>query len=266
LAQEDHPPEIGQHWKYRDWMSCGKWEMERNPAFADWLVRTVSRLEKLVDECRIQAELADQEEVQSRQQLAHLTKEWEAFQNLHFTPIHHKDYLGEQPEVEEQERISHSYSQGESETVSYSRMGTSHGYGTSKSYSTSHSTADVQWYDLVDELDQTHAQRQDEIANEIASQPDYIARVKIKDENDELVEYTTRTLKPEPGLRGRALEERLLQIKETMIGQNIIRPKHVIDEEIKKRQQALRQPMLEPPHKQRTLPPPEDEPPITRRR
>ena len=82
---------------------------------------------------------------------------------------------------------------------------------------------------------------------------------------DEFVEYTIRTLKPEEGLRGQALNERIARIKATMIGQNIIRPKHVIDEEISKRQQALRQPQLEPPHKQGLLPPPEDEPPITRR-
>jgi hypothetical protein len=36
-------------------------------------------------------------------------------------------------------------------------------------------------------------------------------------------------------------------------------------EEIKKRQQALRLPTLEPPRKQGMLPPPEDEPPVTRR-
>ncbi len=95
--------------------------------------------------------------------------------------------------------------------------------------------------------------------------PDYVARVKIKDENDEFVEYTIRTLKPEEGLRGQALNERIARIKETMIGNNIIRPKHIIDEEIRKRQQALRRPQLEPPHKQGMLPPPEDEPPITRR-
>ncbi len=147
-------------------------------------------------------------------------------------------------------------------------MGESQGYGTSASKSTSYSPDEVQWYDLAEELDQTPEQRRDEIAGEIAMLPDHVAQVRIKEikgENEELVEYTIRTLMPEPGLWGSALEERIAQIKATMIGHNIIRPKHVIDEEISKRQQALRRPTLELPHKQGMLPPPEDEPPITRR-
>ncbi len=264
LAKET-PPEVGQQWAMSSWIEHGQWETFRKPEFENWAVSMETRLEAQVEECWKAVEETEQEEKLSKQCLAQLTKEWQTFQNQYRKVIHHTDYLGEQPEVEERTRISHSYSEGSSETIGFSRMGPSHGRGTSSSKSTSYSTADVQWYDLVDELDQTPQQRRDEIAGEIASLPDYIARVKIKNESDELVEYIIRTLKPEPGLRGRALEERLLKIKETMVRDKIIRPKLKIDEEIRKRQQLLRLPQLKPSETQVYLPPSEDEPPIKRR-
>jgi hypothetical protein len=271
LAQVEQP-KVGQRREgklyERPWIGYGKWEVEALPNEAElepFLTQTEKRLEAQVKEREQELEQHKQELEQCKQSVKELTKRWEEYKNQHYKPIHHKEYLGEQPEVQERTRISHSYSEGSSETIGFSRMGPSHGSGTSSSTSTSYSTTDVQWYDLVDELDQTPDQRRDEIAGEIAMLPDYVARVRIKDENDELVEYTIRTLKPEPGLRGRALDERIAQIKATMIENNIIRPKHEIDEEIRKRQQALRRPTLEPPHKQGMLPSSEDEPPITRR-
>jgi hypothetical protein len=260
------PPEVGGRWGI-NWddpgrvLECGKWEVEALPTDTElepFLTQTEICLEAQVKERKQELEQNKQVLAQRKQRVKELTQQWEAYKTEHYQPIHHKEYLGEQPATDPQTRISHSNSDGSSESTGYSRMGTSHSFGRSASHSTSYSTADVQWFDLVDELDQTHAQRRDEIASEIANFPDYIARVKIKDENDEFVEYTIRTLAPERGLAEKALNERIARIKETMIAQNIIRPKHVIDEEVKNRQQLLRLPPQEPPQ--------EDEPPVTRRK
>ncbi len=268
LAQYPQPA-IGEKRTIKGWVCHGAWRVQEFPRAVDWLDKWKKALQALCEQRKNDLRVCQERVSSIKQQFNELkAKDQQIRQEIkaqYQITVHHKEYLGEQPEVEERTRISHSYSQGSSETIGFSRMGRSEGRGTSSSKSTSYSPDDVQWYDLVDELDQTPEQRRDEIANEIAMLPDYIARVKIKDENDEFVEYAIRTLKPERGLPEKALEARIAQIKDRMIGNNIIRPKHVIDEEIRKRQQALRRPTLEPPHKQGMLPPPEDEPPITRR-
>ncbi len=267
LAQQPHPA-IGEKRTLKGWAHHGEWHVQEFPRVVAWFDEREQALHALCEQREDELRVC-QERVSSIKLLLNELKlidqkirpEIKAqYQKIE----HHKEYLGEQPEVDKQERISHSYSHGSSETESLSWPGRNVSHGASASHSTSYSTADVQWYDLVDELDQTHAQRQDEIASEIALFPDYVARVKIKDENDELVEYTIRTLAPERGLPENALKERIAQIKAAMIRQNIIRPKLVIDEEITKRQQVLRLPPRKPSETQASSLP-EDEPPITRR-
>jgi hypothetical protein len=266
-----HPqPAIGEKRTLKGWVRHGNWYIQAFPHILTWLRKRDKALQELCQQRENELSECQKEVSSIKQQLNQLkAKDQEIKQKIktdYQITEHHKEYLGEQPEVETRTRISQSHSQGSSVTESLSWPGRNESHGRSSSHSTSYSPYDVQWYDLVDELDQTHAQRQDEIANEIASLPDYVARVRIKDENDEFVEYTIRTLAPERGLPEKALIERIARIKETMIGNKTIRPKHEIDKEIRIRQQALRHPQLEPPHKQGMLPPPEDEPPITRRR
>jgi hypothetical protein len=269
LARYPHP-KIGEKRTVRGWVRHGEWTLWELPRAIDWLDKRQKALHELCEQRNNELRRCQDRVSSILQQLNDLkAKDKEIrpkIKEKYQLTVHHSEYLGEQPEVDKQERISHSYSHGESNSTGISRMGGSASHGNSSSNSTSYSTADVQWYDLVDELDQTPDQRRDEIAGELAMLPDYLARVKIKDENDEIVEYTIRTLAPERGLPEKALNERKARIKETMIRNKIIRPKHEIDEEIRNRQHVLRQPQLEPPHKQGMLPPPEDEPPITRRR
>ncbi len=272
LAQHPHPA-IGEKRTIRGWVHEGAWHVQEFPRAAAWLDEREKALQALCEQREVELR-ACQERTSSIKLLLNELKLVDQkirpeIKAQYQTTVHHKEYLGEQPDTETRIRTSHSYSQGSSVTESLNWPGRSESHGTSHSHSASYSPYDIQWYDLVDELDQTPDQKRDEIAGEIANFPDYVARVKIKvkikDENYQLVEYTIRTLKPEPGLSDRALEERILQIKAAMIRQSIIRPKHVIDEEITKRQQVLRLPPREPPHKQEA-PPPEEEPPISRRR
>ena len=223
-------PEIGQRRVTLGWITEGKWSTWKFQGAENWLINMEKRLEE-------QVKRSEKEVVDCENRWQQLLEEQKEFKSQHYKTAHRRDYLGEQPVKDQQ--ISY---RGE-----YLRI------------------TDVQWYDFAEELDQTSDQRRDEIAGEITMLPDYVARVKIKDENDEFVEYTIRTLKPEEGLHGQALHERKAQIKAAMIGNKIIRPKHEIDEEIRKRQQILRRTQLEPQHKQGILPPPEDEPHITRR-
>ena len=257
LAKHPHPA-IGEKRTVRGWVHEGAWHVQEFPRAAAWLDEREKALQVLCEQREVELR-ACQERTGSIKLLLNELKLVDQkirpeIKGKYQKTVHHKEYLGEQPDTETHIRTSHSYSQGSSVTESLNWPGRSESHGTSHSHSTSYSPYDVQWYDLVDELDQTPDQKRDEIAGEIANFPDYVARVKIKDENEELVEYTIRTLAPERGLPEKALKERIDQIKAAMIENNIIRPKHVVDEEIKKRQQLLR------------LPPPEDEPPVTRRR
>ncbi len=254
-----HPqPAIGQKRTVKGWLHHGEWLLWKCPRAVDWLEKWWQTLKELYEQRKDEVHVCQERVSSIKQQINDLeaayqkTRPKEAQYQI---TVHHKDYLGEQPDVDRQERISHSKSQGGSQTFDY--RGRPDGHSTSGSTSTSYSTQDVQWYDLVEELDQTPEQRRDEIAGELAMLPDYVARIRIKDENDEFVEYTIRTLEPERGLPEYSLKDRIARIKASMIEQQIIRPKHEIDEEIRVRQQALRHPQLEPP---------EDEPPVTRRK
>jgi hypothetical protein len=128
------------------------------------------------------------------------------------------------------------------------------------------SRSEVQWYDEVEELDQTPAQRRDELANELVKLPLYTARVKITTQAG-VAEHTIKTLdpkqQPDRPLFGQALHERLSRIKEQNIQDEYVRERARVEEEIRLRQeQCLQMPQL--PGKQTPLPP-EDEPPIFRR-
>jgi hypothetical protein len=121
------------------------------------------------------------------------------------------------------------------------------------------------------------------MVRELINLPLYTARVKITTAAG-TEEHVIRTLEPEKGIRGIALQERVDRIHERNRtpderGISVCRPRQAVEAEIRIRQEQYREqpqeppeeppisrrPPREPPHKQGVLPPPEDEPPITRR-
>lgn len=246
-----HPqPQSGEKRTVRGWVHHGEWSMWGLPRAIDRLDKRKKALQTLCEQrkdelrrCREHVSTIKQQLNEFKAKDQHIRPEIKAqYQKLE----HHKEYLGEQPEVDMQERISHSYSQGSSQTTGISRMGESASHGTSSSKSTSYSTSDVQWYDLVDELDQTPAERQDELANELANLPNYTAHIKIAVEGKP-VEYTIRTLEPERGLRGGALHERIERIQAHNRDEGFTRSRQEVEKEISLRQELLREKPEEPP-------------------
>jgi hypothetical protein len=107
----------------------------------------------------------------------------------------------------------------------------------------------------------SYADMLNEVASQLTNLPDYTARVKIVTEG-RLVEHTIRTLKPEDGLQGKALQERIARIKEQNIQDGYLRERTAVEEEIRQRQAQCSH-MPAQPGKQTPQPP--EEPPISRR-
>ena len=261
-------PEIGGRWPHPTsypylWMRCGRWELLNIPD-SEGVMRKIEEFIKR-QQARWKAEVDGWKSVSASRQesLKKLTVEAQVYKQAHYQANHHKEYLGEQPEVEEKTRISHSISHGSSETESLSWPGRNVSHGTSASHSTSYSPNDVQWYDLEDELDQTPAERRDEIANELVKLPKYTARVKLTDENDTVVEYVITTMKPGTGLYGKPLQERIDGIRDNNVRNGYVRKRETVEAEIRHRQEQYSH-MPQIPGK-RPPQPPENEPPITRR-
>src|SRR5262249_24306752 len=104
-----------------------------------------------------------------------------------------------------------------------------------------------------------------EVARQMKKLPLYTSRVMVTTQND-LEEHTIRTLKPEEGLYGAALKERIARIQEhnmTPNGRGIsyCRSRQEIEEEMSERHGQNNQPPQEPPEDE-----PPDEQPISRRK
>jgi hypothetical protein len=83
----------------------------------------------------------------------------------------------------------------------------------------------------------TYADVQNEIATRLANLPKFTARVKIIGIGDTPVEHTIKTLEPERGFRGIALQERIARIQGRDRTDGYTRPKQDIAEEIRVRQE-----------------------------
>lgn len=162
------------------------------------------------------------EEAEHQTQINKIQQAMELLTQQFKTTVHHKDYIGEKP---------------------------SKGYPNER---------EVQWYDYTEELDQTHAQRQNEIANELSNLPMFTARVKIATiaPEEKLIEHSIKTLDPkqhpDKPLFGQALQERIERIKEQnrtpdQFGHVYCRPKKEVEEEVRIRQEQCIQPPEEPP-------------------
>ncbi len=87
----------------------------------------------------------------------------------------------------------------------------------------------------------THPQRpyadiRNEIANQLSSLPNFTARARIIVEG-QTVEHTIKTLEPEKGLYGKALQERIARIQAQNKKDGYIRARVDVEEEITQRQQ-----------------------------
>ncbi len=102
----------------------------------------------------------------------------------------------------------------------------------------------------------TYADMHNEVASQLTNLPVFTAQVKISTETGR-TEHTIRTLRPEAGLQGKALQERLDSIKQQNIDNGYVRERAKVEEEIKLRQEQFSKPQEddEPP----------EEPPVTRR-
>lgn len=102
----------------------------------------------------------------------------------------------------------------------------------------------------------TYADVLKQVASELTNLDNFMARVRIKNADERLVEYTIRTLdpkqQPERPLFGQAMQARLDSIKEQNIQNGYLRERATVEKEIRQRQEQCNQP-------------PEEEPPIYRR-
>ncbi len=83
---------------------------------------------------------------------------------------------------------------------------------------------------------------QNEIANQLVGLPDFMARVRIKDDTEHLIQ----TLKPEKGLYGKALQERIERIRKQNITDGYIKDRATVEDEIIKRQSQWKQKAQQP--------------------
>jgi hypothetical protein len=102
-----------------------------------------------------------------------------------------------------------------------------------------------------------HSQRpypdmEKQIAAELVKLPKYTARVKLTDENNAVVEYRITTMKPDTGIYGKPLQDRIERIRERNTKAGYLRDRTVVEAEIRRRQAQWKEP------------PPADEPPIFR--
>jgi len=81
----------------------------------------------------------------------------------------------------------------------------------------------------------TYADEENLIANEVSQLPNYTAKVKLL-----TGEHTIRTNPPPPLVSEREVEERILAIKQRMLRQGYTTPAEAVEEEVRKRHEALR--------------------------
>jgi hypothetical protein len=93
----------------------------------------------------------------------------------------------------------------------------------------------------------TYADVQNQTASTLANLPKYTARVKIIGSDDKSVEHTVKTLEPERGFRGIALQDRLDRIRENNIRDGYLRERVKVEEEITSRQKQCFDLPQEPP-------------------
>jgi hypothetical protein len=138
---QSSPPAFGRERENTWWCAWGKWDTNHTfPEAVAWLREKVRSL----------MAQAIEEEAYWSAEAKKLTERKESLYAQYHVPIHQKEYLGEQPVTEERVRYV-----GERRTR----------YGSEPIIQ----TKDIQWYDLMEELDETPAQRRDEIANELAN-------------------------------------------------------------------------------------------------
>lgn len=87
----------------------------------------------------------------------------------------------------------------------------------------------------------TYADVQNEIATRLANLPKFTARTKIITTGDTPVEHTLKTLEPERGFRGVALQERIARIQAQNRTDGYTRPRQDVEDEITKRQSQCSQ-------------------------
>jgi hypothetical protein len=90
-----------------------------------------------------------------------------------------------------------------------------------------------------------------QVASELVNQDNFMARVRIKNADERLVECTIKTLdpkqQPDRPLFGQALHERLVRIKEQNIQDGYVRERATVEAEIRTRQAQCSEPPQEPP-------------------
>jgi hypothetical protein len=150
-----------------DWM-MGHWVTERFPSILEELRATFTEMRRCMNE--VDAEIP---KVDDRKETLYKTKR---SQEVVRTYLGHK----RAEDVVERKRIRDQYSRGQMIKMSQDyedREG---------------------WYDTVEELDQTHADRAAELAAELASLPKYVAYCKLLDGDGNPHEYRVATRPPAP--------------------------------------------------------------------
>ena len=92
----------------------------------------------------------------------------------------------------------------------------------------------------------TYADMVNEVASELTNLPVFTARVKITSDK-QILEHTIRTLDPERGIGGTALQERIANIQKQNIKSGYLRELATVEEEIRIRQAQCSQQPDEPP-------------------
>lgn len=167
---------------------------------------------------------------QLQQELAAVSLVSREFYTTHHSYQHRQEYIGDLPEKH----------------ITYSMQS-----GLQGRYPTTRSVAQSdQWYDYVEELDQTHADRRAEITTELATLPKFVAYCKLLDASGTPHEYRVQT---NSSLRGPSNVGAINVVRSRSLERHGT-PKETIEAQIKDRQ------------RRRAGSPPDDEPPVIGRR
>jgi hypothetical protein len=213
-------PAVGTERRDPQW-PARHWTVRPFPQAVQWLVEQVEKLKSKERQLHMAYAITDG----VRKELF----------KKHRSLEHHKEYLGEQPEEER---------------VLTEELRTMYLGGRVRDSAPHLSTRYNQWYDYVEELDQTHADRRGEIATELATLPKFVAYCKLLDATGTPHEYRVQTNSPilGPGNPGAITGVQLRSRQRHAIR------KRTIEAEIEERQRPV------------GGPPPGDKPPTIGRR
>ena len=253
MKQEDERlKRLGHHGFAYNLFDGGYWSMHAYPRLWEWFKQEYRRLKALFPPILEYLNQSYTYLTSEQERLRLCEKEIEEFIPKTYetaTGEHHTNLFVKSEEL--RAKISHGYS----ETT---RLGGKFPTSFARSTNISEERIPLHYPEPGDEEQRANAWNR--IVEELVHQPDFVARVKMKIEENigggkqsRIVEHVIRTEKPAPGLYRQALQDRLDRIDQQNIRDGYIRPLQEVEAEITQRQTLYGQQVLQPPQPQ---PPP----------